>query len=315
MRWLKGKRGLLSLAMSAGSIVFGQVAQDHPELCGRPGASIPMPSGLTILSDPSDSRSELRIQALDKTILFPAVMESVQQACPIGEDELVVFGLGTPALYNIEIVRLADGSLRDSFYGFSPIIAPNQRWLVRRKFYPAQAVTSEEYLIYDLAQDWAHNREPGVARSDMDLVGRLSYPVVAANWPYYSDHPPPSETHSFRSDSFYWAADSGAVVFADSVQEHLSLVLLSSNDDKFRAYTYPLTDSEACPGGAVTWPPTLASAEVSLPLNGRRQIHAAFRVGNSPCRETLTLQSDDFRPPNPEIHVSPDRRPSRPVGR
>ncbi|HTU45087.1 MAG TPA: hypothetical protein VMF91_08500 [Bryobacteraceae bacterium] len=311
MRWPNGKRLLLSLALSAGSIAFGQVAQDFPELCGRPGASIPVPPGVTIASDPSNSRSELRIRILDKAIVFPAVMETVQQACPIAGHELVVFGLATPALYNIEIVRLTDGSLRDSFYGFSPIIAPNQRWLVRRKFYPAQAVTSEEYVIYDLAQDWAHNREPGIARSDMDLVGKLIYPVVAGNWPFYSDHPPPSETHSFRSDSFYWAPDSGAVLFADSVEEHLSLVLVSLENDNFRAYLYRLTDSEACPGSAVTWPPTLSSAEVSLPINGRRGVHAAFRVGNSPCRETLTLQSDDFKAATPEVHVMP----STPIGR
>ena len=267
------------------------------------------------MSDLSNFRSELRIRSLDKTIVFPAIMESVQQVCPIAGDELVVFGVGTPPLYNIEIVHLTDGLLLDSFYGYTPVIAPNQHWLARRRFYPTHAGASEEYLIYDLTQDWNHNREPGIGRSDMDLVGKVMYPAVAGNWPFYSDHLPPDQTHRFRSDSFYWAPDSGAVVFADSVEEHLSLVLVSIEDDKFRAYLYRLTDSEACPGGTVMWQPMLSSAEISLPINGRREIHAAFRVGTSPCRETLTLQSDDFRPAIPEVHVMPDRRPSAPFGR
>jgi hypothetical protein len=308
------KRRLLSLALSAGAMAFGQVEQKHPELCGRPGAAIPLPAGVSILSDPSNSRSELRIRALNKAVLFPAVMESVQQVCPIPGDELVVFGLATPALYNIEIIRLPDGSLGDSMYGFSPITAPNQRWLVRRKFYPAQATASEEYLIYDLTQDWTQNREPGIARSDMDLVGRLIYPVVG-NWPFYSDNPPPGKTHSFRSDSFYWAPDSRAVLFADSVEERLSLVLVAEDKERFSAFTYGLTDSEACAGGAIASPPMLSDAEISLPINSRREIRAAFRAGNSPCPETLTLQSDGFKPATPQVHALPDRRPSTPTGR
>lgn len=315
MHWPKVRHRLLSLALSAGSIAFGQVAQDRPELCGRAGASIPIPPGVTIVSDPSTFRSELHIRALSKTVVFPAIMESVQQVCPIAGDELVVFGLGTPPLYNVGIVHLSDGLLLDSFYGYTPVIAPNQHWLAKRRFYPTHAGASEEYLIYNLTQDWNHNREPGISRSDMDLVGKVMYPAVAGAWRFYSDHLPPDQTHSFRSDSFYLAPDSGAVLFADSVEEHLSLVLVSLDSDKSRAYIYGLTDSEACPGGAVTWPPTLSSAEVSPPTNGRREIRAAFKVGNSPCRETLTLQSDEFRPATPEVHVIPDRRPSAPVER
>jgi hypothetical protein len=124
--------------------------------------------------------------------VFPGVMGKVEQVCSVFHNQLILFGLASPA-FNIEILKLPDGSLLDSFYGFDPLVAPNQRWLVRRKFYPAQAVTAEEYLIYDLSQDWAHNRSPGVGRDDMDVVGKVIYPAVKDNEPFYNVNLPQSK--------------------------------------------------------------------------------------------------------------------------
>ena len=248
MSHLHSLRLIICTGLCAISAVFAQVAQDHPELCARPGVSIPVPPGLTLATDPSDFRSELHIQGLAKITVFPAVMQSVQQVCPISGDELIVFGLGTPALYNIELVRLTDGSLLDSFFGYSPITAPNQHWLARRKFYPAHAAASEEYMIYDLSQDWTHNREPGIERSDMDLVGKTIYPAVAGDWPFYNVNLPAGQTHTFRADSFYWTPDGQALVFADSVHEQLSLVFVSLEHDQIKAYTYPLNAPKHVPG-------------------------------------------------------------------
>lgn len=286
-------------------VAFGQAPQDHPELCGRPGTSIRLPTGVTTASVPSEGHSELRIQGLASAIVFPGVMEEVQQVCPIPQSKMVVLGLANAALYNIDIVGLTDASLLDSFYGFSPIIAPNQRWLVRRKFYPAQSVSSEEYLLYDLTQDWAHNREPGVSRSDMDLVGKVIYPAVKGNEPFYNVNLPINETHTFRSASFYWAPDSRALAFADSVQGQLSLVLVSLDQSEIRASAYHISSSEACPAAQGTSSLMLSDTEVSLPVNGRREIRATFKTGGSPCHEILTLQSDEFTPAAPEIHAPP----------
>jgi hypothetical protein len=308
-------RRLQFAALCSIALASGQVAQDHPELCGRPGVSIPLPTGVSIVTDLSEFRSALHSETLNKTIDFPPIMERVQQVCPIPHDEVVVFGLGTPALYNIEIVGLTDGSLLDSFYGYSPVIAPSLYWLARRKFYPAHAPSSEEYMIYDLTKDWAHNREPGVSKSDMDLAGKVMYPAVAGDRPFYSDNLPISETHRFRSDAFYWSPDGQALLFADSVQEQLSLVLVLLEHDEIKAYDYRLTNAEACPGGGVAWEPTLSNADISLATNGHREIQASFKAGNSPCEGTLTLQSGDFRPATPEVHAPPHVRASTRVDR
>jgi hypothetical protein len=297
--------GVLMITLYAGLLTHAQVTQDHPELCGRPGTSVPIPAGLTFSMDPSDFRTELHDHAANKTIPFPAIMQSIPQVCPVSSDEAVVFGLATPVLYNLELVRVSDGTLLDSFYGYTPLIAPNQRWLSRRKFYPAHAASSEEYLIYDLTQDWAYNREPGIQRSDMDLVGKVIYPAVAGDWPFYNVDLPNSQTHTFRSDSFYWAPDSNALIFADSVDDRLSLVLVTFEHDAIKAYTYGLNDSEACPGSTVTFPPTLSGGDVSVAVSGRREIHAGFRTGDSACKGTLTLQSGDFKPAAPEVHSAP----------
>jgi hypothetical protein len=196
----------LAIALCLGLLARGQAAQDRPELCGNPGASVPLPRGMIISSDQSDGRSELRVEGSPRLVVFPGVMGKVEQVCSVFHNKLILFGLASPALYNIEIVKLPDRSLLDSFYGFDPAIAPNQRWLVRRKFYPTQAVTSEEYLIYDLTQDWAHNRSPSVGRDDMDVVGKVIYPAVKDNEPLYNVNLPAEQTHTFRSDSFLLGA-------------------------------------------------------------------------------------------------------------
>lgn len=302
------------IAICFSALALGQ-AQDHPALCGKTDASVPLPADIVITSDPSTGRSELRAKASGHAVAFPGVMEEVQQVCRISHDRWIVFGVATPALYNIEIVSPSNGSLLDSFYGFNPGIAPNQHWLVRRKFYPAQATAAEEYLIYDLTQDWAHNRSSGVSRSDMDLVGKVIYPVVRGSEPYYSTNPPPQQAHIFRSDSFYWAPDSQALVFADSVADELSIVLVIIDQNETKAYVHPVSNAEACDAGPNAPYITLSSAEISSPINGLREVRLRFKQGASPCQKILVLPSDDFTPARPELHVAPHGEPSTPIDR
>ena len=303
----------LAIALCLGFLAMGQEGPEEHGLCGNSGASAPLPTGLTITSDPSTARSELHVKASGHAIAFPGVTEEVQQVCRISQDKWIVFGVATPALYNIEIVRPSDGALLDSFYGFNPVISQNQHWLVRREFYPAQATAAEEYLIYDLTQDWAHNRSPGVSRSDMDLVGKVIYPVVRGGEPYYSTNPPPQEAHIFRSASFFWAPDSQALIFADSVLDKLSLVLATIDQNETKASVRPVSDAEACDAGPGGLPLTLSSAEISLPINEHREARLRFKTGNSPCHKTLILQSDEFTPAKPEVHLVPHRKPSVPI--
>ncbi|MGI9072920.1 MAG: hypothetical protein ACR2JB_16795 [Bryobacteraceae bacterium] len=304
-----------AIALGVSFLASAQVAQDHPELCGKPGTSIPLPPGLSIISDPSEGVAKLRVEGSTSAIMFPGILGEVQQVCRISQDKLIVFGLATPALYNIEIVRPRDGSLLDSFYGFNPVMAPNQHWLVRRKFYPAQATAAEEYLIYDLTQDWAHNRSSGVSRSDMDLVGKVIYPVVRGSEPYYSTNPPPQQAHIFRSDSFYWSPDSQALIFADSVMDKLSIVLVTIDQNETNAHVHSVSDAEACNASPGALPLMLSSAEISLPINEHREVRLTFKTGNSPCHKMLVLQSEDFTPARPEVHVAPHGKPSTPIDR
>jgi hypothetical protein len=115
-------------ALCLSVLAMGQ-AQDHPELCGKTEASIPLPTDTTMTSDPSTGRSELRSKASGHVVALPGVMEEVQQVCRVSQDTWVVFGPATPALYNIEIVRPSDGSLLDSFYAFNPDIPPTNTGL------------------------------------------------------------------------------------------------------------------------------------------------------------------------------------------
>jgi hypothetical protein len=61
---------------------------------------------MILSSDRSGGRSELHVEGSPGPVMFPGVMEKVQQVCSLFHDELVVFGLTSPALYDIAIVKL-----------------------------------------------------------------------------------------------------------------------------------------------------------------------------------------------------------------
>jgi hypothetical protein len=97
----------------------------------------------------------------------------------------------------------------------------------------------------------------------MDLVGKVIYPVVRGSEPYYSTNPPPQQAHIFRSDSFYWAPDSQALVFADSVADELSIVFVTIDQNETKAFVRSV--SNAAPVMRVQMPHTLHSQLLKSP--------------------------------------------------
>jgi hypothetical protein len=92
--------------------------------------------------------------------------------------------------------------------------------------------------------------------------------------------------------------------------DELSLVLVTINQNEANAYVQPISNAEACdarPSGLLL---RLSNAEISLPINDRREIRLTFKAGASPCHKTLVLQSDGFTPAKGEVHVVPHRAPS-----
>jgi hypothetical protein len=138
----------------------------------------------------------------------------------------------------------------------------------------------------------------------MDLVGKVIYPVVRGSEPYYSTNPPPQQAHIFRSDSFYWAPDSQALVFADSVADELSIVFVTIDQNETKAFVRSVSNAAACDAGPNAPYITLSTAEISLPVNGLREVRLRFKQGSSVCHKILVLQSDAFTPGRPEVHVA-----------
>jgi hypothetical protein len=84
---------LIATAVAATSLA--QTAQSHPELCGRPGTSIPVPDGVRWVPLPNDdtyaSTLFLKNRAGESRIDLE-VWPTMDQICPLPADQLVLFG-------------------------------------------------------------------------------------------------------------------------------------------------------------------------------------------------------------------------------
>ncbi len=167
-------------------------------------------------------------------------------------------------------------------------MSPDQHWLVMRKFYPVHMSVpfTEEYLLYDLAKTAAGNRASGIPSDDDQTVGKTIYPLGLTNTPVDNVNVPESQTHKFYSDSFYWAPDSRAMVFADNLHGTLSVVLVTINGDATKTYVHPVTMAEAC-GDASK--PTVSSYSIQISHPEVRRSKA--EIGQSESRSGPQLRS------------------------
>jgi len=263
------------------------------------------PRGISISTDASNAVSILSIRrgALTADLQFAGAMTAVNQVCQLPSGRLVVFGDTGAGSSNIQIVDVNTGRVADSFGAYTPVLSPDEHWIAYRRFYPAQTVSpSEEYLLYDLTKTARQNRA-GFKAEDMDAPGVLVYPVVASQKPFDDVSLPPSQTHSFRGRSFYWAADSGAFTFADSVEQKLSLILVTAPSGAATTY-YQVADTitwdSAAPRSLPVRGLTLLEARVLTAAGQVRDVSADFGAGGCP---PIQIPFSVFRPAPPEIPI------------
>jgi hypothetical protein len=287
-----------------------QILQDQPELCGKPGETVPLPEGTTFTySDglPADLTIKLRDGSM-KTINLE-VASSVPQVCPIAGDRLLVFGTVVDEDGpHVWILSQIDGKVLDHIGSRDPVVSPNQHWLVYRKFYPPRVeIVTESYLLYDLTKDAAGNRlrneEPGYPVRP----GRQVYPVTAHHIPFHiMDSLEP--LHEFVSESLFWSSDSRFVAFADSTGGTESVVLVKVDERDLTTYVHSLKANEICEGETQS-----GSTMPAAMLNNVEFIHAAASgtdiwayFSNIPCRQParqpLRVRTEDFKPAAIELH-------------
>ncbi len=292
---------------------FGQIAQTRPDLCGKPDGVIPLPPNITASVDRSSGRADLLLLINDAApvkIRVPGGVDELDELCPVSDGRRVVLFGTAGHTTNINVIDQANGALLDSFYGTTPLMSPNQRWLVYRKFSPAHTdlPVSEEYLLYDLSKNAAQNRQPQITASDRMDVGAPIFPKGQKNLVLDQIGVPEDQQHEFRSDSFFWAPDSSAVAFADSVKDHLAIVLVTiDGGGNPSAYVHAVPISEVC-SGEVSMPDTetlleIREARVVLEGNGHYVVQVESHSSDSACvPKTLQLHLSDFSPAKAETH-------------
>ena len=213
-------RRALLLACVLAAPIGAQIAQDHPELCARPGGYVPLPANVS--ASVADYTATLTLRLPSSTVAIEVKgADEVQQVCLLPGNRLLVFGpLNDRSGYEIELIDAATGKELDSLWARSPTMSPDQRWLAFREFYPAQSdiEQSERYWLYDLTKDRAGNKIPGTHYGDVPPLGYAIYPIWRQIPPDSRTQPSPEAVHTFEGEAFHWAPDSKSLMFTDSTE-------------------------------------------------------------------------------------------------
>ncbi len=294
---------------------WAQIAQSHPEYCGIPGDVNPrVPPEVSAIIDQSDGHAVVYVRQGSSTReiplmigTLPSLISEISQVCPLSDGRLVIFGEfgGT----DVFIIDTAKASLVDSFPTYFPVMSPDQRWIVYRKFYPTHGVeASDELLIYDLTKTPAQNRPGGNSNSPTD-VGRLLFPPGQSDIPFDNIGVPREQMH-FIGRRLYWAADGRALLFKDQVEGRADAVVLATLDNqaKWAVFEHRVSVGEMCggdvPDADLNW--RIDRAEVGADRLGGRLI--TVDLGHRSDRRCLPhlvqLYKNDFQPVKPEVHVA-----------
>lgn len=171
-----------------------------------------------------------------------------------------------------------------------------------RKFYPTGGVSeniSEEYLLYDLRKGPGENRAPTIIHSDRTDVGHVVYPIGQNNLIGDNIGVQPNQAHEFHSMTFFWASDSSAVIFADSVRNQFSIVLVTiGGNGSIVTYVHPVHGSDLCVA-VNNLPATLTNVDF---VPGRQlAMQVELTSSESGCAsQVLPLQFGDLTPPAAE---------------
>ncbi len=310
------------LAASSGAILPGQTEQGSALLCGELSTVGP-PANIRVASNASDGVSYVRfdVQGTTRTLTLRGV-EQVRSICPVPGRKIVIFGAltdGASDAYELALANSEDGTLMDSWDAYTPVMSPDQRWVVLRKFYPPQTAltVSEEYLLYPLWRIETAERAPQDQNAEPPSMAIVVYPLGQTNTFMSNIGVSADQAHVFRSRSFFWSEDSRAVLFADGIRGSLSAVLVEPNHGKSaRALVYPLSAEDVCGSpNSGTSAATLAEASVGSEQNGgTREIKMKFESSSAACKpKTLVVRTSDFREPKPELHPVRKRTPSTPA--
>jgi hypothetical protein len=128
---------------------------------------------------------------------------------------------------------------------------------------------------------------------------------------------PVSQTHRFRSNSFYWSGNSQFVTFADSVQDIFSVVLASITPDRITAYVHPISSADICSGDpgyfGDTSDLTMKRAEITS-AGSSTVILAIFESADRQCTpKQATLGLTDFKFAETEVWEHRKLKPSTPI--
>jgi len=235
-----------------GTAVFAQIEQAHPELCSLPEGTVPSLPAMSIAVDQTQGSAKLSVGEgmTARTIDLPGVIDTVAEVCPLPSGHYLVFG-DTYNGMNMLILDIGKPAAMDAFSGFEPVMSPDRRWVVYRKFYPRHhdASISEEYLIYDLTKTAAQNRPPEISLTNSGNVGRPIFPPGRTNLLWDNYDLPDDRMHRAGSLSFYWSADSQLVMFGDLLQDHFAVIAVTIDKDGLvRAYEHSITPSDLCGG-------------------------------------------------------------------
>jgi len=309
----KYRVALIAIACSA-AFTWAQPRPD-PKPCG-PTVVERLPRDVSVTAHRDRGMAQLHVQlaGVDMDLRVPGVMDGLVQACQSAADRLLVFGIASVLpLYDVYLIDPTRQVLIDWFYAFNPMLSPDKRWLMLRRFYPLSGVSpSEEYRLYDVTKDAPTNLISGGDPSGGDgVVGKLVYPVVnpveEENGPTRNIDLPANQTHVFRSAAFYWAPDSKAVVFADYVQGALSIVLVTIGDRQPQAYVHAGPAHDPC-----FLDHTLVGAHFTKWQDGTYDVLADLGPGGPTCGpKSLTLAWGDFAPAKPRKPV--EKEPKKPI--
>ena len=286
--------------------VFGHIAQTRPRFCGLPeNTSVPVPLGVSM--QVTNNEAEL-ITDGEKAILLPdSYYAKILQICSLSGGKLAVLsdvGRGHTVVYIVDTLKQ---EVVDWFYGFSPVISPDRRWIVYDKFLPGsvQAPTTSEYLIYDLTRTPAQNRSDGNVDDHYDNIGAVIYPPGQKNLPLDNIGVPEEQVHAGGYD-FYWAPDSRAIVFGDLTRAASNVVLVKLDDRGIpTAFEHDISRVDPCGFFQGNWAEFVRHAEIGPGSSEERVLLVEIQSSIGCKPRSIGLHESDFRPAKAEVHVLP----------
>lgn len=169
-----------------------------------------------------------RAAATATQVALPGDMAQANEIRRVQPDKAVVVGMLNGDLWEVAVIDLDTPSISDRFLCYEPAISPDGHYVSFIKFFPAHAAEGAEdhYMLYDLWKGSARNRPPSNSPDDWQTVGATVYPVGIGNRDFDNLHRHESAVHMLSSDGFFWNASSNKVLFADSYQGQVSLILV-----------------------------------------------------------------------------------------